>query len=413
MSVRFSLPTPVLWQPPHDDDRRRVTWVELFFDLVFVAVVAQVGAPLADHYSPDAVGRYAFLLLVTWWAWHGYAVYATRFHGSDAFQRATALLQMVAVIFMAANGEGELASESSAGFAAAYALMRLILVGEYLRASTLPPARRLALEYAGGYGIAALLWLVSALVPVPVRFGLWGLALAIDVGTAVLTSRHATALPPHAAHLPERFGLFTLILLGESMVAIVAGIQKQADWSVAAAVPAFAGIALVFAIWWSYFEGAAGPAERPVGTAAQKRWFEVWSYAHMPLYLGVGVIGVGIEHIVASGGTGLLHLEEGLLLCGGTAAAVLALTLVALSSEDLPAGARPRVIGTGAALGAAALALAPLGVHIAPAFVVGGLALVATLHAVVLGRIHRTPHFEHPQADEDRPPVGAGAHAQA
>jgi low temperature requirement protein LtrA len=412
MTVRFSLPKPVLWQPPHDDGRR-VTWVELFFDLVFVAVVAQVGAPLADHYSPDAVGRYAFLLFVTWWAWHGYAVYATRFHGSDAFQRATALLQMVAVIFMAANGEGELASESSAGFAAAYALMRLILVAEYLRASTLPPARRLAIEHAAGYGLAAALWLISALVPVPLRFGLWGLALAIDVGTAVITSRHATALPPHAAHLPERFGLFTLILLGESMVAIVAGIQAQADWSVAAAVPAFAGIALVFALWWGYFQGAAGAADRPVGTPTQQRWFEVWSYAHMPLYLGVGVVGVGIEHIVASGGIGHLHLEEGLLLCGGTAAALLALTLVAISSDDLPAGARRRVIVAGAVLGAAALALAPLGVHLAPAFVVVGLALVAALHAVVLGRIHRTPHLEDRQVDEAGPPVGAGAHAQA
>jgi low temperature requirement protein LtrA len=413
MAVRFSLPTPVLWQPPHDDDGRRVTWVELFFDLVFVAVVAQVGAPLAEHYSPGAVGRYAFLLFVTWWAWHGFAVYATRFHGSDAFQRATALLQMVAAIFMAANGEGELASASSAGFAAAYALMRLILVGEYLRASTLPPARRLALEHAAGYGIAALLWLASALVPVPARFALWGLALAVDVGTAVLTSRHATALPPHAAHLPERFGLFTLILLGESMVAIVAGIQQQSDWSIAAAVPAFAGIALVFAVWWGYFQGAAGAADRPVATPAQKRGFEVWSYAHMPLYLGVGVIGVGIEHIVAAGGIGHLHLEEGLLLCGGTAAAVLALTLVAISSDEVSAGARRRILAAGGVLAAAALALAPVGVHVAPAFVVAGLAAIATLQAVLLGRTRRRPHLEEQRSHEDDPTVGAGAPAPA
>jgi low temperature requirement protein LtrA len=389
MLARFPLPQPVLWQPPHEDDGRRVTWVELFFDLVFVAVVAQVGAPLADHYSPAAVGRYAFLLFVTWWAWHGYAVYATRFHGSDAFQRATALLQMVAVIFMAANGEGDLASESSAGFAAAYALMRLILVGEYLRASTLPPARRLALEHAAGYGLAALLWLVSALVPAPARFALWGLALAIDVGTAVLTARHATVLPPHAAHLPERFGLFTLILLGESMVAIVAGIQAQADWSIAAAVPAFAGIGLVFAIWWAYFEGAAGPAERPVGTRTQQRWFEVWSYAHMPLYLGVGVIGVGIEHIVASGGIGHLHLEEGLLLCGGTAAVVLALTLVAISSDDLPAAARRRVAGGGLLVAAAAFAVAPVLGAIGPGAAVASLAGLAAAQAVLLARTCR------------------------
>ena len=141
MSIRLSLPHPVLWQPPACAEARRVTWIELFFDLVFVAVVAQVGAPLAAHYSLDAALRYAFLLFVTWWAWHGYAMYTTRFDATDTIQRATTLLQMVAVIFMAANAEADLASESSAGFAAAYALMRLILVGEYLRAS---PGKRVA-----------------------------------------------------------------------------------------------------------------------------------------------------------------------------------------------------------------------------------------------------------------------------
>ena len=77
MSVRF-------W-PALPAAERRVTWAELFFDLVFVAAVAQVGAPLAAHYSFAEVGRYAFLLLVIWWAWNGYAVYATRFDG-DAEQ---------------------------------------------------------------------------------------------------------------------------------------------------------------------------------------------------------------------------------------------------------------------------------------------------------------------------------------
>lgn len=381
---RITVPQPVLWTAPRGAAERRVTWLELFFDLVFVAVVAQVGAPLADHYTPGAVARYGVFLFMTWWAWHGYAIYATRFDAGDGLQRATALLQMVAVIFMAANAEGDLASESSAGFAAAYALMRLILVAEYLRAATLPPARRLALEYAAGYGAAAVLWLASAVVPVPARFALWGLGLAVDVGTGVVASRHVTAIPPHAAHLPERFGLFTLILLGESIVAMVAGIQSQAGWSLAAAVPAFSGIALVFALWWSYFEGAAGPAERPVTSRRDRRWFECWSYAHVPLYLGVGVIGVGVEHVVAGGGTAPLHLDEALLLCGGVAAVIAAMTLVAISSAHLAAGVRARRSIAGAGLAAAAVALAPLAHHVLPAVVVAALAALATVHAVVL-----------------------------
>jgi low temperature requirement protein LtrA len=230
-NARQPLGATVQAASPSAADDRRVTWVELFFDLVFVAAVAQVGSPLAADYSFQALGRYAFLLLVTWWAWHGYAVYATRFDNDDAPQRFTIFLQMIAVIFMAANAEEGLDSVSSAGFAAAYAVMRLILVGQYLRAARQPAARRLATDYAVGFGAAAVLWLVSSLVPVPWRYVLWAAALAIDLGTAVVAARHTLALPPHAAHLPERFGLFTLILLGEAIVAVMKGIQSQPDWT--------------------------------------------------------------------------------------------------------------------------------------------------------------------------------------
>lgn len=293
---------------------RRVTWVELFFDLVFVAAVSQVGGPLAADYSFHELGRYAFLLLVVWWAWHGYATYATRFDTDDRVERATTLLQMVAVIFMAANAEEGLDSESSAGFAAAYAAMRLVLAARYLRAVRRPGARRLAMESAGGFGAAALVWLVSSVTPVPWRYACWAVALAIDLGTAIVASRHTLTLPPHAAHLPERFGLFTLILLGEAIVAVMKGIQGQPEWSWPAATAAASGVALVCAVWWAYFEGAAAAGHRHVRCAADQRRFTVWSYAHLPLYLGVAVMGVGVEHAVKAGGWHTVHGEEAALL---------------------------------------------------------------------------------------------------
>jgi low temperature requirement protein LtrA len=386
MSISVRIPSPVLWSGQQSAASRRVTWVELFFDLVFVAVVAQVGTPLATDYSLHALARYTFLLLVIWWAWNGYAVYTTRFDARDAVQRATTLLQMVAVIFMAANAEDDLSSASSAGFAAAYGVMRLILVAEYVRASGVERARRLAREYAIGFGMAALLWLGSAVAPAHVRFVLWGLAITIDVGTALLTSRHTTVLPPDGAHLPERFGLFTLILLGESIVAITKGIQSQIDWSLPAAAAAFSGIGLVFAVWWTYFEGAAGPAHRHIMTRRDARWFELWNYAHLPLYVGLALTGVGVEHIVRGGGAAPLHLEEALLLCTATAIALFALSLVAVASDRVDPRVRRRLLGAGAGASAAAIALAPVGLVVVPALVVAGLALVATLHGRLLAR---------------------------
>jgi low temperature requirement protein LtrA len=233
------------------DRERKVSWTELFFDLVFVAAVSQVGAPLATDYSFAESGRYALLLLIVWWAWHGYALYATRFDTDDWVERAATLLQMIAVIFMAANAEQGLDSESSAGFAAAYAVMRFILVARYLLAARRGAPRALTNDHAVGFGAAAVIWLASSLAPVWWRYPCWTVALAIDLGTAIVASRHSVAMPPHATHLPERFGLFTLILLGEAMVAIMSGIQSQPEWSVAAAGTALSGIGIVCGVWWA------------------------------------------------------------------------------------------------------------------------------------------------------------------
>lgn len=303
---------------------RRVSWLELFFDLVFVAAVAQIGTPLSAHYSFAELGRYAFLLLVVWWAWHGYAVYATRFDLDDATERAATVLQMVAVIFMAANAEEGLDSESSAGFAAAYAVMRVILIARYLRVRRWVGARRLALDYATGFGVAAVLWLVSSVVPTPWRYGCWAVALALDLGTANVASRHTLALPPHAAHLPERFGLFTLILLGEAMVAVMNGIQRQPEWSVAAAATALSAVGLVCVVWWGYFEGAGAADHRHVRCDDDRRRLAVWTQAHPPLYLGVAVLGIGAEHAIVAGGWQTLSGEEALLV-------VLAVALTSLA----------------------------------------------------------------------------------
>lgn len=306
---------------------RRVTWTELFFDLVFVAAVSQVGAPLGREYAFAELLRFAFLLLVVWWAWHGYANYATRFDVDDAIERGATLLQMLAVIFMAANAEQGLDTVSSAGFAAAYGAMRMILAMRYLRAAARPASRRLALEHAAGFGLAAGVWLASAFTEPPSRYVLWAAALAVDVGTAIVTARFTVAAPPHGSHLPERFGLFTLIVLGEAIVAIMTGIQAQPDWSPAAALTALSAVALVCAVWWAYFDGVNATDRRVITCRRDARRLSVWSAAHFPLYLGLALTGMAAEHAVRAGGWGMLHGEEtGLLTLGLvlTAAALLA-----------------------------------------------------------------------------------------
>lgn len=99
---------------------RKVTWLELFFDLIFVAAVAQVAAPLRDQYSIAGLVRFTPLFVLIWWAWTGHTVFSTRFDSDDVIQRGLTLVQMFAVAAMAANASDALDSRSSAGFAAAW-----------------------------------------------------------------------------------------------------------------------------------------------------------------------------------------------------------------------------------------------------------------------------------------------------
>lgn len=324
---------------------RRVTWLELFFDLIFVAAVGQVAEPLREHYTVGELLRLTPLFVLIWWAWAGHTIFSTRFDTDDVIQRALTFVQMFLVAVMAANAKDALDTRDSAGFAAAYAAVRLVLVAQYFRARSIREARAVTTRYLVGHGIAALLWLASALIPAPVRFWIWAVAFAIDLGTPWIAVPHSVSAPPDAAHLPERFGLFTLILLGESVVAVMQGMESQEDWSPAAATSALLGMGVLFLIWWWYFDGAAGASEQPVRTRRDAIRFHIWSYAHFPLYLGVVAAGVGIQRIVTAAAKATMTMSEAAILTSALATVMLAMAVVsACSADHRKASARTIVI---------------------------------------------------------------------
>ena len=307
---------------------RRVTWMELFFDLIFVAAVAQVGTHLRDDYSPAGLLRFSLLFVMIWWTWLGHTNFSTRFDTDDLIQRTLTALQIFLVAVMAINATGPLDGRDSAGFVAAYAAMRLVLALQYFRVRGVVRSRTLATRSAATSVFAALLWLASSFVAAPERFWLWALALTIDLGTPLVSTRHLVEVPHDAAHLPERYGLFSIILLGESMVAVMTGMSHQEYWSPAAASSAVLGIVLVFTIWWSYFDGVDAVAERFVRSSRDAVRFHVWSYAHLALYLGIAVAGVGVEHIITTVTREPLHRAEVLIFCSALALVALALTVI-------------------------------------------------------------------------------------
>jgi low temperature requirement protein LtrA len=326
--------SPRLW-PAHPEKDRRVTWMELFFDLIFVAAVAQVGAALNKDYSWPGLLRYAFLFVLIWSAWSGHSLYSTRFDTDDLLQRLLTLIQCFIAAVMAANSQDALDSRSSAGFGAAYAGMRIVLVLQYLRARAVPQTRPLTTRYAIGFGVAAVLWIASALVPVPERYWLWSLAFAVDFSTPWWAFKHSARFSPDAAHFPERFGLFTIILLGEFVAAVMRGIESQEYWSVTAASAAFASMAFAFAVMWWYFDGARGQAERYVKNRRDVVLFHVWTYAHLPLFVAIGVAGVGFERLISSQGRAMLDSSGASILCSAVAVLMFALAVIGGTVESV------------------------------------------------------------------------------
>jgi low temperature requirement protein LtrA len=335
MSWQTLIPVrPVRLWSADPSQSRRASWLELFFDLIFVAAVAQVGVPLGVDYTLHGLVRYGLMFLLIWWAWLGHTMYSTRFDADDIVQRLLTLLQIFAAAAMAANAKSAFDSRDSAGFAAAYAVLRAVLVVQYLRARRLTETRRLTTLYAVGFGAAAFLWAVAAIFPAPIRFWLWAAALLIDLGTPWLAVQHTHKCPPDAEHLPERFGLFTIILLGESVASVMHGMESQDMWSPSAAVSAFTGLSLAFGYWWWYFDGARGAAKRHVTSDHKTLLFQVWSYAHLPLYLCVAVVGVGVEHVISLPPGVHLHREDAWILTGAAATLMTTLTIIGFTSDD-------------------------------------------------------------------------------
>jgi low temperature requirement protein LtrA len=308
--------------------------MELFFDLIFVAAVAQVGAALNKDYSWPGLLRYSFLFVLIWSAWSGHTLYSTRFDTDDLLQRVLTLLQCFIAAVMAANSQDALDSRSSAGFGAAYAGMRIVLVLQYLRARKVPETRPLTTRYAIGFGIAAVLWIISALLPTPERYWVWGAAFAIDFSTPWWTFKHNSKFPPDAAHFPERFGLFTIILLGEFVAAVMRGIESQEYWSLAAASTAFASMAFAFAVMWWYFDGARSSAERHIRNRLEAILFHIWTYGHLPLFVAIGVAGVGFERLISKQGREMLDSSGASILCSAVAILMFALTTLGATQES-------------------------------------------------------------------------------
>ncbi len=346
---------------------RRATWLELFFDLVFAAAVADIGSRLSTDYTLLGLGRFGFQFLLVWWAWIGHTYFSTRFDNDDPLHRFLTLGQVFLAAVMSVNASADLGSREAAGFVAAYGGVRLLLAVQYGRVTSIPATRRFAWSQALLVALGAFAWIGSGVVAPSWRVWLWSVALLIDLGTPFLARRLTASPPIDPTHMVERFGLFTLILFGQSVVAVMAGMRHRDVWTPGAAMSAILGLALAFALWWAYFDllVAANPRSSP-------RWFPAWAATHLPLCFGIAVAAVGVEHAVARDGS--IPLGSGApFLVSGIAIVVLALGVLTITTPGVLVQRPAATIGRYFGLGLLMVPLVILGSGLMPVWLLGWL----------------------------------------
>ncbi len=288
-----------VWQRPRlrddGDEHRPVGWVELFFDLVFVVVVAVLAADLEHHPTVPGLVAFALQFIAIFWVWNGFVYYTERFESAGLESRLFVLVGVITVAGLAVWGTDGLGA-NYVGFAVSYLVARGFNQVLWLRAAYYTPTfRPAAFAFVAGFCAAAVLMAVGAFVGEQARLLLWTLAVIVDVGSPAVTNRFQSKLPPVSRDkFPERFGLFTLIVLGETIagiIGVVAAINTQnPGLPLLTAVDAVIGLVVGFGLWWVYFDFIARRPPRPRFATAL-----VWVYFHVAALAGVVVVGAGVS----------------------------------------------------------------------------------------------------------------------
>jgi low temperature requirement protein LtrA len=367
----------------HDSgEGQRATTLELFFDLVFVFAVTQVSHLLLENLTFEGAAQALFALLVVWWAWN-YTTWVTNELDPDSFVVRLVLIGVMLASLVMAVAIPEAFGSRALLFVGAYVTIQVgrhtFLAFAASGPGTLERAR--AERILTWFVVSAVFWLAGGVADGDGRTALWLIALAIDY-TAPLVLYWLPFRPRlsgstwevETAHFAERFQLFMIIALGETI--IITGATTAALDLDAAVVTAF-GLAFLStaALWWLYFNYVARVAERRLALAPDRTRLarDGYTYMHVLLVAGVILAAVGDELVIAHP-TDELPAAELAALAGGPALYLIAHVLFRLRMAGTLSW--KRLAGAGACLGAGVLGAA------IPAIAVAAL-LVAILVAVI------------------------------
>jgi low temperature requirement protein LtrA len=280
---------------PTDEDHRSATVLELFFDLCFVVAVAQAASALhheiaSDHVGDGVVG-YAMVFFAIWWAWMNFTWFASAYDTDDVAYRLTTLVQISGALILAAGVPDAMDGSDFTVITLGYVVMRLAMVTQWLRAAaTDPPHRRSSLRFAAGIVAVQVGWVLRLALPEDLGMASFLALVAAELAIPVWAER-AAPTTWHPRHIAERYGLFTLIVLGECVLASTLAIQSALDGDAALAdlaTTTAGGLLTVFGMWWLYF------AKEAHEFLTSLRAGIVWGYGHYLVFASAAAVGAGL-----------------------------------------------------------------------------------------------------------------------
>ena len=352
---------------------RHATWLELFFDLVFVVAVAALARFL--HEDLTAAGLLAFVLLFVpvWWQWIDFSYFLDQFDTHDLLHKLVLFAVMFGVIALAIAIPGALHG-GAVQFTLAMIALRTLMVWHYWRAwRNVPESHELTGRYLLSFSVALGVWLLSLAVPEPAKYAVWALAQAIEIANGPITYATIRHVPRQVSHMDERFGLFVIIVLGEAVVQVAAGIA-DVRWQGSGTVAAVSAFLLAACAWWLYFLRAdASVIHRALRSDRHNLLLAyVYGYSHFFVFAGITAAAVGAEVAIHAAPGGQLPAGAGLVLSAGLAAYLFGVTALQYAApRSLPRAVIAGRLATAALVGLVLPESAVLG----PARALAGLAV--------------------------------------
>ncbi|SNX61849.1 low temperature requirement protein LtrA [Streptomyces sp. TLI_55] len=293
-----------------DEAHRVASPLELFFDLCFVVAIAQAGVQLvhsiAEGHAGEGILNYAMVFFAIWWAWMNFSWFASAYDNDDVLYRVVTLIQIAGVLVLAAGVSRAFEDHDFLAVWLGYVIMRLALSAQWIRValSTEGAERTMALRYAIGVLLCMVGWTGLVVLPEGARPWVFLVMAVIEMCVPMYAEKDFNS-SWHPHHIAERYGLFTIIVLGETIAAATIAVKSAVDENDALGelLPiATGGLLIVFAAWWIYF---VVPIH---GRLRSNRQAFLWGYGHYLIFASAAAIGAGLE-VAVEQAVGKAHIS--------------------------------------------------------------------------------------------------------